>query len=168
MSNFDKYCEQKKVSVPKTFKRKIIKEEVSDNKSTFYPLETPGYVSDEPCVDLNLESGIDVQTFDEDSNVNSDVISTSVNSNPTPLTNNTSIKKRNRKFKDEESRKKWEDIMTTKRRKVFTSIVKKEVGKQHRAKINKHKELLIQCKRVALQCQKAARQKAVSFQLFIN
>lgn len=72
------------------------------------------------------------------------------------------VKKRGRKFKDEESRKKWEDIMTIKRRKVFTSIVKKEIGKQHRAKINKHKELLILCKRVALQCQKAARQKAVS------
>lgn len=113
-------------------------------------------------MDLNLDNGIDVQNYDDDSNVNSDVIVSSMPNNPPPMTNVTA-KKRSRKFKDEESRKKWEDIMTIKRRKVFTSIVKKEIGKQHRAKINKHKELLIQCKRVALQCQKAARQKAVSF-----
>lgn len=115
---------------------------------------------------MNLESGIDVQNFDEDSNVNSDVMVTSVH-NTSATSTNVLTKKRNRKFKDEESRKKWEDIMTTKRRKVFTGIVKKEVGKQHRAKINKHKELLIQCKRVALQCQKAARQKAVSLIIII-
>lgn len=52
--------------------------------------------------------------------------------------------------------------MTVKRRKLFTSIVKKEIGKQHRAKINKHKEVLIQCKRVAMQCQKNGRHKSVS------
>lgn len=114
-------------------------------------------------MDLNLETGIDVQNFDEDSNVNGDIVVSSVHNNPVPMAN-VAIKKRGRKFKDEESRKKWEDIMTIKRRKVFTSIIKKEIGKQHRAKINKHKELLILCKRVALQCQKAARQKAVSLQ----
>lgn len=78
------------------------------------------------------------------------------------------MRKRGRKFRDEEARKKWEDIMTTKRRKVFTSIAKKEVGKQHRAKMNKHKELLILCKRVALQCQKAARQKAVGVDTLVH
>lgn len=121
------------------------------------------FLKDEPCVDLNLETGFDVQNFDEDSNVNGDVVVNSVHNNPVPMAN-VGVKKRGRKFKDEESRKKWEDIMTIKRRKVFTSIIKKEIGKQHRAKINKHKELLILCKRVALQCQKAARQKAVSVQ----
>lgn len=111
-------------------------------------------------MELNLESGMDMQNFDEDSNVNCDVAA-SVHANPV-ASSSVTMKKRGRKFKDEESRRKWEDIMTIKRRKVFTSIIKKEVGKQHRAKINKHKELLILCKRVALQCQKAARQKAVS------
>ncbi|CAG9828434.1 unnamed protein product [Diabrotica balteata] len=70
-------------------------------------------------------------------------------------------KKKTKKFKDEESRRKWEDMMTMKRRKLFTNIVKKEIGKQHRSKINKHKEMLLQCKRVASHCVKYARQKAL-------
>nr|XP_023018340.1 putative DNA helicase Ino80 [Leptinotarsa decemlineata] len=52
-------------------------------------------------------------------------------------------------------------MMALKRRKLFTSIVKKEIGKQHRSKINKHKEMLLQCKRVASHCVKYARQKAL-------
>lgn len=52
--------------------------------------------------------------------------------------------------------------MLIKRKKVFTAMVKKEISKQQRAKVNKHKEMLIQCKRVALQCQKVVRNKAVS------
>lgn len=115
----------------------------------------------EPCADLGLENGIDIQNLDEDSNINSDVGSSSVHPHPVSANMNF-MRKKGRKFKDEESRRKWEDIMTLKRRKLFTNIVKKEIGKQHRAKTNKHKETLIQCKRVALQCQKAARQKAVS------
>lgn len=70
-------------------------------------------------------------------------------------------KRRARKFRDEESKKKWEDVMAVKRKKVFTSIVKKEVNKQHRAKMNKHKDMLMQCRKAALQCQKIVRQKAV-------
>lgn len=70
-------------------------------------------------------------------------------------------RKKTKKFKDEESKKKWEDMMTIKRRKLFTSIVKKELGKQHRSKTNKHKEMLLQLKRVASHCVKHARQKAV-------
>lgn len=77
-------------------------------------------------------------------------------------------KRRGRKFKDEESKKKWEDVMAVKRKKVFTSIVKKEVSKQHRAKINKHKEMLIQCRKAALQCQKVVRQKAVCVKIYRN
>lgn len=113
-------------------------------------------------MDLGLENGIDIQNLDEDSNINSDIGST----NPHPVSTNLNfMKKKGKRFKDEESRRKWEDIMTLKRRKLFTNIVKKEIGKQHRAKTNKHKETLIQCKRVALQCQKAARQKAVCYLL---
>lgn len=109
-------------------------------------------------MDLGLENGIDIQNLDEDSNINSDIGST----NSHPVSTNVSFgKRKGRRFKDEEARRKWEGIMTLKRRKLFTNIVKKEIGKQHRAKTNKHKETLIQCKRVAIQCQKAARQKAV-------
>lgn len=45
LSNFDKYCEQKKlpVSLGKGLKRKLPKDET--DKSPLYPLENPDYVS---------------------------------------------------------------------------------------------------------------------------
>lgn len=75
-------------------------------------------------------------------------------------------KKKAKKFRDEESRRKWEDMMATKRKKLFTNIIKKEIGKQHRSKINRHKEMLLQCKRIASHCAKHARQKAVSLNIY--
>lgn len=83
---------------------------------------------------------------------------------------NHNSKKKAKKFKDDEAKRKWEEIMTAKRRKMFISIAKKEIGKQHRAKSNKHKEMLLQCKRVASHCVKYARQKAVSVNnnFFVN
>lgn len=122
---------------------------------------------DEPCLDLNLQNGIEFQSIEEmeDANMNTDftTIPVSMHSVPTAPQMNMNIpKKKAKRFRDEESRKKWEDMMTIKRRKLYTSIVKKETGKQHRAKMNRHKEMLLQCKRVATHCVKAARQKAVS------
>lgn len=83
---------------------------------------------------------------------------------------NSHRKSKSKKFKDEESKRKWEELMEVKKRKLFTSMVKKEVSKQQRSRINKHKEVLIQCKRAALQCQKIVRNKAVSknYYVFIN
>lgn len=100
----------------------------------------------------------------EDSNMNSDYNLPVQQSSMSSISHlaMAAPKRKAKKFKDEESRKKWEDMMTLKRKKLFTSIVKKEVGKQHRSKINRHKEMLLQCKRVASHCVKYARQKAVS------
>lgn len=78
------------------------------------------------------------------------------------LANNIHKKSKSKKFKDEESKRKWEEMMYVKRKKLFTAIVKKEISKQQRSRVNKHKEILIQCKRAALQCQKIVRNKAVS------
>lgn len=109
-------------------------------------------------MDINLDT--DNQLNEDEPNIISD-LRTPVIQTGIPIIS----KKKVRKFKDEESKKKWEDIMTIKRKKVFVSIVKKEVGKQHRAKLNKHKEMLLQCKRAALQCQKVVRQRAVCSEL---
>lgn len=124
-------------------------------------------------MDLNLQNGIDFQTIEEieDTNMNTDytTIPVSMQSISTAAQINMSApKKKAKRFRDEESRKKWEDMMTIKRRKLYISIVKKETGKQHRAKMNRHKEMLLQCKRVATHCVKAARQKAVSNRLINN
>ena len=111
---------------------------------------------------LSLDNVMDFQNLDEDSNVNSDFSQPLSQTSQQVNTSHSSSKKRMKKFKDEESRKKWEDMMKIKRKKIFTNMAKKEIGKQHRSKINKHKEMLIQCRRVAQQCLKYGRQKAVS------
>lgn len=101
----------------------------------------------------------------EDSNANIDYNHSNISAQVMPsavMTGHGSSKKKAKKFKDEEAKRKWEEMMTTKRRKLFISIAKKEIGKQHRAKTNKHKEMLLQCKRVASHCAKYPRQKAVS------
>jgi DNA helicase INO80 len=104
---------------------------------------------------------MDFQNLDEDSNVNSDFGQSVSQTSHQISIPHSSNKKKMKKFKDEESRKKWEDMMKIKRKKIFTNMAKKEIGKQHRSKINKHKEMLIQCRRVAQQCLKYGRQKAV-------
>ena len=74
-------------------------------------------------------------------------------------------KAKSKKFKDEESKRKWEEMMTVKRRKVYTAMVKKEITKQQRSKCVRHKEALIQFKKISMQCQKFVRNKAVSINL---
>nr|XP_023027686.1 putative DNA helicase Ino80 [Leptinotarsa decemlineata] len=159
VSNVDHYPEIEK-HLPVQAKRRINKPE-DTSKSPLYHPEILDDISDEPCLDLNLQNGMEFQPLDDLDNSDYGLsISTE------PLLSNshmtvTAPKRKAKKFKDEESKKKWEDMMALKRRKLFTSIVKKEIGKQHRSKINKHKEMLLQCKRVASHCVKYARQKAV-------
>lgn len=135
------------------------------------------FSQEEPCLDLNLQNGLEYRGMDEleDQNIIQDYnlpgpshqpnqvhqISHSQQSAP-------AAKKKTKKFRDEESRRKWEDMMAIKRRKLFTNIIKKEIGKQHRSKINRHKEMLLQCKRIASHCAKHARQKAVSEQNYFS
>lgn len=53
------------------------------------------------------------------------------------------------------------EVMTIRRRKMWITMSKKELGKVQRAKINNHKEMLISCKKVAQHCMKCWRQKAM-------
>ncbi|RZC35852.1 DNA helicase Ino80, partial [Asbolus verrucosus] len=159
LSEIDRYPEIEKSLPIKSVKKRHIKEETS--KSPLYPPEILEDISDEPCIGLTLDNVMDFHNLDEDSNVNSDYGQSVSQTSQQMLTSHNSNKKKIKKFKDEESRKKWEDMMKIKRKKIFTNMAKKEIGKQHRSKINKHKEMLIQCRRVAQQCLKYGRQKAL-------
>ncbi|KAH0820679.1 hypothetical protein GEV33_002110 [Tenebrio molitor] len=159
LSEIDRYPEIEKSLPLKSAKKRHIKEETS--KSPLYPPEILEDISDEPCIGLSLDNVMDFQNLDEDSNVNSDFGQSVSQTSHQISTPHSSNKKKMKKFKDEESRKKWEDMMKIKRKKIFTNMAKKEIGKQHRSKINKHKEMLIQCRRVAQQCLKYGRQKAL-------
>ncbi|KAK5639502.1 hypothetical protein RI129_011994 [Pyrocoelia pectoralis] len=154
LSSCDKYPEVKKVR-PKPVRKKVVKEEIVKSSHGIIFPDIIDENSNEGCIGLQMD--IDGHIQDEESSIHSDIRSHMVQPGPSGINN----KKKMRKFKDEESKRKWEDTMTVKRKKVFTSIVKKELSKQHRAKINKHKEMLMQCKRIALQCQKVVRQKAL-------
>ncbi|CAH1153557.1 unnamed protein product [Phaedon cochleariae] len=162
VSAVDHYPEIEK-NLPVQLKRKVLKHE-DTSKSPLYHPEILDDISDEPCLDLNLQNTIEFQSMEdmEDSNMNSEY-SIPIPTHSLPVTQNivSAPKRKAKKFKDEESRRKWEDMMTMKRRKLFTNIVKKEIGKQHRSKTNKHKEMLLQCKRIASHCVKYARQKAL-------
>ncbi|KAJ8926847.1 hypothetical protein NQ314_020698 [Rhamnusium bicolor] len=160
ISTVDHYPEIEK-HLPVQVKRKAVKAE-DTSKSPLYLPDILDDISDEPCLDLNLQNGMEFHSMEEmeESNMNSEYI-VSMQAIPTPQLNMNISRKKAKKFRDEESRKKWEDMMTIKRKKLYTSIVKKEIGKQHRAKTNKHKEMLLQCKRVASHCAKSARQKAL-------
>uniref|UniRef100_A0A1B0CSZ6 Chromatin-remodeling ATPase INO80 n=1 Tax=Lutzomyia longipalpis TaxID=7200 RepID=A0A1B0CSZ6_LUTLO len=56
------------------------------------------------------------------------------------------------------------EMMALRRRKVWQQMAKKELGKVQRAKVNNHKEMLTNCKRVATLCMKFFRQKAMQSQ----
>ncbi|XP_060536822.1 chromatin-remodeling ATPase INO80 isoform X2 [Cylas formicarius] len=162
---------EKNLPVSGRVKVQGVKEEVT-SKSPLYDPDILDDISDEPCLDLNLENGIN-EYPNLDGDIDENNISTEYSNSanilmqvipkppPLNLLNNCITKRRSKKFRDEDSKKKWEDMMTIKRRKLFINIVKKEIGKQHRAKSNKHKEMLLQCKRVASHCVKYARQKAL-------
>lgn len=56
------------------------------------------------------------------------------------------------------------EMMNHRRRKLWQTMAKKEIGKFQRTKANNHKEMLQNCKRTATMCQKVARQKAMESQ----
>lgn len=56
------------------------------------------------------------------------------------------------------------ELMNHRRRKVWQTMAKKEIGKFQRTKANNHKEMLTNCKKTASLCQKVARQKAMESQ----
>ncbi|KAK9889417.1 hypothetical protein WA026_004689 [Henosepilachna vigintioctopunctata] len=157
LSVTDHYAAREK-NIPSTILKKKKRDDTSE--SPLYASNILDEITDEPCLDLNLENGMDFQNFDEDSsNVQCDF--NSANMSISSSSSKSPQKNKIKKFKDEEAKKKWEDMMTLKRKRVFTNLVKKEIGKQQRSKSNRHKEMLIQCKRVAQQCAKAVRQKAL-------
>ena len=56
------------------------------------------------------------------------------------------------------------ELMNHRRRKLWQTMTKKEIGKFQRTKANNHKEMLTNCKKTASLCQKVARQKAMESQ----
>lgn len=56
------------------------------------------------------------------------------------------------------------EMLTHRRRKMWQMMAKKEIGKFQRTKANNHKEMLQNCKKTAVLCQKSVRQKAMESQ----
>ncbi|KAG5679503.1 hypothetical protein PVAND_009066 [Polypedilum vanderplanki] len=56
------------------------------------------------------------------------------------------------------------EAMNQRRRKIWQIMAKKEIGKFQRTKANAHKEMIANCKKTAVFCQKVVRQKAMESQ----
>ncbi|XP_055594739.1 chromatin-remodeling ATPase INO80 [Uranotaenia lowii] len=56
------------------------------------------------------------------------------------------------------------EMMAARRRKIWQLMAKKELGKVQRAKVNNHKDMVTNCRRVASLCMKVSRQKAMQSQ----
>lgn len=56
------------------------------------------------------------------------------------------------------------EMLAHRRRKMWQMMAKKEIGKFQRTKANNHKEMLQNCKKTAVLCQKVVRQKAMESQ----
>lgn len=56
------------------------------------------------------------------------------------------------------------EVMTSRRRKMWQLMSKKEIGKVQRARTNNHKEMLQNAKRMATMCMRVQRQKAIQSQ----
>ncbi|XP_055630056.1 chromatin-remodeling ATPase INO80 [Toxorhynchites rutilus septentrionalis] len=56
------------------------------------------------------------------------------------------------------------EMMAVRRRKIWQLMAKKELGKVQRAKVNNHKDMITNCRRVASLCMKVSRQKAMQSQ----
>ncbi|XP_049544407.1 chromatin-remodeling ATPase INO80-like [Anopheles darlingi] len=69
------------------------------------------------------------------------------------------IGKRTRKL-----RNRTPEMMNIRRRRMWQQMAKKELGKVQRAKVNNHRDTLINCRRVAVLCMRVARQKAMQSQ----
>ncbi|XP_065165682.1 chromatin-remodeling ATPase INO80 [Atheta coriaria] len=143
LSNFDKYPENKKTQ------RSVKRKREEENKKQAVEVQNDGHGEHS---DFDFEQ-LDQSLIDEDA--------IKVEPQARPHKGDSSKKNQKKKFKDEESKKKWEDMMYNRRRKSFSNMVKKEVGKQQRAKVNRHKEALLQNKKIAMACQKVQRNKAL-------
>lgn len=56
------------------------------------------------------------------------------------------------------------EVLTSRRRKMWQLMAKKEIGKVQRARTNNHKEMLQNAKRMATMCMRVQRQKAIQSQ----
>lgn len=105
-------------------------------------------LEDRGCSDIDWEEQLAALRNDDDDEIDSKPTS------PTGIKS-----KRGRK-----SMAKTPEMMAIRRRKIWQLMAKKELGKVQRAKINNHKDMVTNCRRVASLCMKVSRQKAMQSQ----
>uniref|UniRef100_A0A1A9X1K8 Chromatin-remodeling ATPase INO80 n=1 Tax=Glossina brevipalpis TaxID=37001 RepID=A0A1A9X1K8_9MUSC len=71
---------------------------------------------------------------------------------------------RGRRRKSQQGLLRTPEVMAARRKRVWQLMAKKELGRCQRAKLNNHKEMVQNCKRVATMCMKVVRQRAMHSQ----
>ncbi|XP_075227688.1 chromatin-remodeling ATPase INO80 isoform X2 [Lycorma delicatula] len=162
LSNYDKFPEHQTLIVGNKKKKKIIvtkKEKGSkkhDDKNNLQEYESQEF-------DVSRESVLqDTRTSSSSSsirgsNASAGGIGSSAGGGGGSGKSSKSNKKKGQQSKDPE-------VMAYRRRKIWSVMAKKELGKVIRARTYNHKEILTSCKRVAQYCMRHWRQKAMQSQ----
>lgn len=103
---------------------------------------------------VNDDEDVDVQSDGETLNV----------VDPSSLYAMASYSGRGRRRRSQQCTIRTPEVMAARRKRVWQLMAKKELGRCQRAKINNHKEVVQNCKRVATMCMKVVRQRAMQSQ----
>ncbi|XP_021709328.1 putative DNA helicase Ino80 [Aedes aegypti] len=149
LSNYDMFPEHQR-SIVGVRKRKIKREKkmgkLKPGRKKTIKNETDDRISD--LGDIDWEEQLAALKNDNDDDIDSK-----------PASPTGTKSKRGRK-----SAIKTPEMMAARRRKMWQLMAKKELGKVQRAKVNNHKDMVTNCRRVASLCMKVSRQKAMQSQ----
>ncbi|TMW54018.1 hypothetical protein DOY81_000886 [Sarcophaga bullata] len=144
-----------KIRRPRKLKQKVLTE------------QEPGEVDPEDIKNYSYGDTMAANEDDEDIDIQSDgetSLAMDSSRDPSGLSNIAGYSGRGRRRRSQQGIVRTPEIMAVRRRRVWQLMAKKELGRCQRAKINNHKEVVQNCKRVATMCMKVVRQRAMHSQ----
>lgn len=130
------------------------------------PPSNPKTTVKSPTSPQHLDHDLDDYEFEEKlRNIKEEDDPDNIMAPPSSSNSNTSQKFRPNKRRSQPNKN--PEVMTIRRRKIWMMMAKKELGKVQRARLNNHKEMLTNTKRMATLCMKFWRQKAMQVFLLL-
>ncbi|XP_065355033.1 chromatin-remodeling ATPase INO80 [Calliphora vicina] len=133
------------------------------------PLEDqqPKEIHPEDLKHYNYADSTAVNDDDEDIDIQSEgetSMAMDSSRDPSGLSALTNSSGRGRRRRSQQGIVRTPEVMAARRKRVWQLMAKKELGRCQRAKMNNHKEVVQNCKRVATMCMKVVRQRAMHSQ----
>lgn len=127
----------------------------------------PGEVDAEDIRSYSYADSAAANEEDEDIDIQSDgenFFALDGSRDPSGLSNIAGYSGRGRRRRSQQGIVRTPEVMAARRKRVWQLMAKKELGRCQRAKINNHKEVVQNCKRVATMCTKVVRLRAMHSQ----